>query len=113
MAKGVEDHAVEEAKIILGFNSGQKVTYSDLRRSYKNLARQFHPDKNPNGRPMFEKIRIAYDLLSSVELQVTETDLSNVALLLKTQNIIYRRFPHAVNDQKYPAFQFLLAVLHY
>ena len=111
MAKGVEDHAVEEAKIILGFTSGQKVTYSDLRRSYKHLARQFHPDKNPNGRPMFEKIRIAYDLLSSVELQVTETDLSNVALLLKTQNIIYRRFPHAVNDQKYPAFQFLLAVL--
>ena len=111
MSKSVADNAVEEAKIILGFIGGKKVTYSDLRRSYKNLARQYHPDKNPNGRPMFEKIRIAYDLLSSVELKVTETDLNNVVLLIKTQNIIYRRFPNAVNDQKYPAFQFLLSVL--
>ena len=110
MAKGVEDSAVEDAKNVLGFE-GKQVTYADLRRSYKTLARKFHPDKNPNGRQMFEKIRIAYELLSSVDMEVTETDLDNVALLIKAQNIIYRRFPDAVNDQKYPAFQHLLDVL--
>jgi DnaJ domain len=110
MAKGVEDSAVEDAKNVLGFE-GKQVTYADLRRSYKALARKFHPDKNPNGRQMFEKIRIAYELLSSVDMEVTETDLDNVALLIKAQNIIYRRFPDAVNDQKYPAFQHLLDVL--
>ena len=110
MAKGVEDSAVEDAKNVLGFE-GKQVTYADLRRSYKNLARKFHPDKNPNGRQMFEKIRIAYELLSSVDMEVTETDLDNVVLLIKAQNIIYRRFSDAVSDQKYPAFQHLLDVL--
>lgn len=110
MAKGVEDSAVEDAKNVLGFE-GKQVTYADLRRSYKNLARKFHPDKNPNGRQMFEKIRIAYELLSSVDMEVTETDLDNVVLLIKAQNIIYRRFSDAVSDQKYPAFQHLLNVL--
>ena len=110
MSKGVEDNAVEEAKKVLGFG-GKQVTYAELRKSYKNLARKFHPDKNPNGRQTFEKIRVAYDLLSSVDMKVTETDMGNVALLIKTQNIIYRRFPETVNDQKYPAFQHLMDVL--
>jgi DnaJ domain len=110
MSKGVEDSAVDEAKNVLGFQ-GKQVTYADLRKSYKNLARKYHPDKNPNGRQMFEKIRIAYDLLSSVDMKVTETDMRNVALLITAQNIIYRRFPEAVNDQKYPAYVHLLDVL--
>jgi hypothetical protein len=40
---------------------------SDLRKAYKNLARQYHPDKNPNGREMFEKIHVAYELLASLD----------------------------------------------
>ena len=61
---------------------------------------------------MFEKIRLAYELLSSVELCETQTDMSNVILLLKTQNIIYRRFPEAVADQKYPGYEHLINVLN-
>jgi hypothetical protein len=37
--------------------------------------------------------------------------MDNVTLLLRAQNIIYRRFPEAVSDQKYPAFEHLLSVL--
>ena len=50
---------------------------------------------------MFEAIHRAYQLLSNVELKLLETDLMDVVLFLKTQNIIYRRFPEAVSDQKY------------
>jgi hypothetical protein len=55
--------------------------------------------------------RKAYDLLSSIELNNIETDFNNVLLLIKTQNIIYRRFPSHVNDQKYPAYEDLISVL--
>lgn len=55
--------------------------------------------------------RKAYDLLSSIELNNIETDFNNVLLLIKTQNIIYRRFPSHVNDQKYPAYDDLIGVL--
>jgi DnaJ family protein C protein 13 len=61
---------------------------------------------------MFEKIHVAYELLASIELQVTETDLNNVVLLINTQNIIYRRFSDDVAAQKYPAYSLLVSVLN-
>ena len=110
MTKGVVPTAVSEAKKILSLPD--KFDNGDLRRCYRNLARKYHPDKNPNGREMFERIHVAYELLSNVELKVTETDINNVILLIKTQNIIYRRFADAVSDQKYPAYKLLMTVLN-
>jgi DnaJ family protein C protein 13 len=109
MSKNVIDTAVLDAKKLLKLDN--KYDNAGLRKAYKALARQYHPDKNPNGRDMFEKIHIAYELLASEELQVNETNLTNVVLLLKTQIIVYRRFPKAIGDQKYPAFPLLISVL--
>ena len=109
MTKGVVDNGVAGAKKIL--NLGEKYTDVDLRKAYKNLARKYHPDKNPQGGEMFMKIQVAYDLLTKTELQVTQTDIRNVVLLLKTQNIVYRRFPGAVEQQKYPAYPLVIEVM--
>ena len=110
MKKGIQDTSVLSAMKVLEL----KPTYTnaDLRTAYKSLAKIYHPDKNPNGRDMFEKIHVAYELLSSVELKLMETNLNDVALFIKTQNIIYRRFPEAVADQKYPAYPLLNTVLN-
>lgn len=110
MSKGVVDTSVGEAKKLLGLK--EKFDNFELRKAYKNMARVYHPDKNPNGRDMFEKIFQAYELLSSVELQVNETDNANVVLLMKTQVIVYRRFASSVADQKYPAYPLLINVLN-
>ena len=110
MSKGVVDSAISDAKKLLKLD--EKFQNADLRKAYKSLARIYHPDRNPNGREMFEKIQVAYELLSSVELQATETDITNVVLLIKTQNIIYRRFAKEVCDQKYPAYALLVSVLN-
>jgi DnaJ family protein C protein 13 len=64
MSKGIVDTSVSQAKNLLELPD--RYDNKDLRKAYKNLARQYHPDKNPNGRDMFEKIQIAYELLSKV-----------------------------------------------
>lgn len=109
MTKGIVDSAVSDAKKLLELSGN----YDNigLRKAYKTLARKYHPDKNPDGREMFEKIYIAYELLSSIELKATETNLTNVLYLLKAQVIVYRRFPTRVGDQKYPAYKLLVDVL--
>jgi hypothetical protein len=109
LSKGVADSGEKAALEILGLKG--KVDHLELRKVYKNLARKYHPDRNPNGRAMFEKIQSAYELLTSIEIRANETDLNNVVIILRTQNIIYRRYPEIVKDQKYPAYGLLLQVL--
>lgn len=110
MQKGVVDAAVTEARAILHLK--ERYTSLEVKSNYRNLARKYHPDKNPTGRDYFERIKIAYELLCSIELEVAETDLSNVLLLIRTQNIVYQRFPDKIGDQQYPAYELLMSVLH-
>ena len=59
-----EEDACDEARKVLGLKGGDGS--SELRKSYRSLARKYHPDKNPAGRDMFEKIQAAYELLLPV-----------------------------------------------
>ena len=110
MSKGVADTSADEAKLLLELP--KRFENKELRKAYKTLARKYHPDRNPDGREMFEKIQVAYELLSSIELQVTTTDMNNVVLLMRAQNIVYRRFPTKIGDQKYPAYALLVTIVN-
>ena len=38
-----------------------------VRKAYFKMSMRFHPDKNPEGRDMFEKVNKAYEFVSSME----------------------------------------------
>jgi len=135
-----ESDAQEDARKTLGLKSGD--TSAQLRKSYRNLARKYHPDKNPAGRDMFEKVHVAYELLSpllegggiiqatvhdenededndastiddaSLGLSGGNAQMSNIALLMKTQVLICKRHGKEIGAYKYPAYRMLLQCLH-
>ncbi len=131
MEKGVADTAVSEAAQLLGLTvrtansiagmqhaanntetnqTAVQFTGRDLRKAYRKLARLYHPDRNPAGRDVFEKVQAAYELLSTVQQKRDATDMSQVLLLLRTQILIYRRYGNVVSDQKYPAYALLMSL---
>lgn len=111
----------------------------ELRKSYRNLARKYHPDKNPAGREMFESIQVSYELLlplvesgqtigevtGEVDGLPEQGDSSNFAegftggklqmqtmhILIQTQLLICRRFEKEMSRYKYPAYRVLLDCL--
>src|SRR5713101_4869635 len=46
---------------------GKKATAGEIKKSYRRLARKYHPDVNPNDRTAedrFKRVQEAYDILS-------------------------------------------------
>jgi DnaJ family protein C protein 13 len=108
----VADSNISAAKDVLGLSHLERCSTADLRKAYRSLARQYHPDKNSDGREVFERVQTAYELLSSIELDTSEKTLGNIILIVQTQIIVYRRFPQVVENQKYPCYTMLLDAMN-
>jgi DnaJ family protein C protein 13 len=56
------------------------------------MAQNYHPDKNPNGREMFEKVNSAYEFLCSKTTKLSDQpDPGNIVLILRAQSILFSR----------------------
>jgi DnaJ family protein C protein 13 len=86
-------------------------TPSQIRKAYFKLAAVFHPDKNPNGRERFEKIQEAYEFLASDKTVSNAPDPVRIALLLKTQSILFSRFSTVMAKYKYAGYSLLLKLI--
>ena len=65
------------------------------------MAQQYHPDKNPNGRDMFEKVNTAYEFLCSQSSKGGadgSPDANNIVLILRTQSILFGRYSNVINS---------------
>lgn len=64
-----------------------------VRKSYYRLAQMYHPDKNANGREIFERVNAAYEFLCSRSvLSANGPNPSNIVLILRTQSILFDRY---------------------
>mmetsp|Transcript_6988 Transcript_6988/g.16332 ORF Transcript_6988/g.16332 Transcript_6988/m.16332 type:complete len:3227 (-) Transcript_6988:18-9698(-) len=133
-----KEEALEQATAVLKLKSGDGS--KELRKSYRLLARKYHPDKNPAGREMFEAIQEAYELLlpyieSGQKIQGTNDEstgprtagsesanvsegfvggadqMESMQLLIRTQSLVCRRFEEQMGQYKYPAYKILMTCL--
>lgn len=129
-----EEDSVEKSKafLISLSSSPEKEDISnmdDLRKIYRQLAKECHPDKNPDGRIHLEEIQDAYDKLvphfTTAQVQDQDDDsskkvdsqigkshnISTIHLLVKTQIMICKRYSKEMKPYKYPAYKKLFQCL--
>jgi DnaJ family protein C protein 13 len=87
------------------------VTNSLVRKAYFKLAAVYHPDKNPNGREMFEAIQAAYEFLVAEKVDDGAPDPMRIFLLLKAQSILFKHYGTKMANYKYAGYSLLLVLI--
>ncbi|CAI5949315.1 unnamed protein product [Closterium sp. NIES-65] len=90
---------------------GVQVDEDVLKRQYRRMAVRYHPDKNPEGRDKFIAVQKAYEHLQSAMQGLQGPQTWRVLLLLRTQIILFRRYPGVLEPFKYAGFPLLLQLL--
>uniref|UniRef100_A0A8R1HPJ1 J domain-containing protein n=1 Tax=Caenorhabditis japonica TaxID=281687 RepID=A0A8R1HPJ1_CAEJA len=106
--------SVELAREILSvdFTNEEHRKPAFFRRQYYKLAAKYHPDKNPEGREMFERINAAYELLSSESVNNSiMPDSHRIVLCLQAQSIIYSRYSKELSEYKYAGYSQLIKTI--
>lgn len=79
-----------------------------IRKAYFKLAQKYHPDKNPEGREIFEQVNKAYEFLCS-RAKITEgPNPQNIVLILKAQSILFSRYKDVLEPYKYSGYPMLI-----
>ena len=79
-----------------------------IRKAYFRLAQKYHPDKNPDGREIFENVNKAYEFLCS-RAKITEgPNPLNIILILKAQSILFSRYKDVLQPYKYAGYPMLI-----
>ncbi|KAK3742179.1 hypothetical protein QZH41_012074 [Actinostola sp. cb2023] len=88
------------------------VDEAKLRKAYFKLAQKYHPDKNPEGRDIFEKVNKAYEFLcSKSSRRVHGPDPQNIVLILKAQSILFKRYQDELQPYKYSGYPMLVKTI--
>uniref|UniRef100_A0A8B9HJM2 J domain-containing protein n=1 Tax=Astyanax mexicanus TaxID=7994 RepID=A0A8B9HJM2_ASTMX len=105
--------SVDDAYEVLNLPIGQgQHEESKIRKAYFRLAQKYHPDKNPEGRDMFEKVNKAYEFLCTKSARIVDgPDPENIILILKTQSILFNRHRQELEPYKYAGYPMLIKTI--
>jgi DnaJ-class molecular chaperone len=86
-------------------NVDKTATLDEIKRSYKDLAKQFHPDINPYGEERFREIAKAYSILSDQDKRtkydnpnIKWFDMLNFSSIITTQMAFIRSSDASLNQ---------------
>uniref|UniRef100_A0A8C7CTR3 DnaJ heat shock protein family (Hsp40) member C13 n=1 Tax=Oncorhynchus kisutch TaxID=8019 RepID=A0A8C7CTR3_ONCKI len=105
--------SVDDAYEVLNLPKGQgQHEESKIRKAYFRLAQKYHPDKNPEGRDMFEKVNKAYEFLCTKSSRIIDgPDPENIILILKAQSILFNRHKQELEPYKYAGYPMLIKTI--
>nr|XP_028605985.1 dnaJ homolog subfamily C member 13 isoform X3 [Podarcis muralis] len=105
--------SIDDAYEVLHLPKGQgQHDESKIRKAYFRLAQKYHPDKNPEGRDMFEKVNKAYEFLCTKSAKVVDgPDPENIILILKAQSILFNRHKDDLKPYKYAGYPMLIKTI--
>lgn len=105
--------SIDDAYEVLKLPKGQGLhDESRIRKAYFRLAQKYHPDKNPEGRDIFEKVNKAYEFLCTKSAKVVDgPDPENIILILKTQSILFNRHREELQPYKYAGYPMLIKTI--
>ena len=82
-----------------------------VRKAYFKLAQKYHPDKNPDGRDIFEAVNKAYEFLCSKATVTSGPDPARIVLILKAQSILFKRYNDELEEYKYAGYPMLIKTI--
>ncbi|XP_029442930.1 LOW QUALITY PROTEIN: dnaJ homolog subfamily C member 13 [Rhinatrema bivittatum] len=105
--------SIDDAYEVLNLPKGQgQHDESKIRKAYFRLAQKYHPDKNPEGRDIFEKVNKAYEFLCTKLVKIVDgPDPENIILILKTQSILFNRHKEELQPFKYAGYPMLIRTI--
>ncbi|KAJ8321004.1 hypothetical protein KUTeg_002591 [Tegillarca granosa] len=104
--------SIEEAYEVLNLKKGVGGhDEAKVRKAYFKLAQKYHPDKNPDGREIFERVNKAYEFLCSKSKVTDGPDPHNIVLILQAQSILFRRYKDDLQPYKYAGYPMLIKTI--
>ena len=104
-----------DALAILGLkltSANETPDESKIRKAYFKMAQQYHPDKNPKGPDMFEKVNTAYEFLCGKASKIGNApNADKLVLILRTQSILFHRFNNELHPYKYAGYPMLIKTI--
>jgi DnaJ family protein C protein 13 len=107
------DDAYEILELKRDPETSQPPDENKIRKAYFKLAQKYHPDKNPEGRDIFEKVNKAYEFLCSAVKIKDGPDPENINLIMKTQIILFKRYSDILMPYKYAGYSMLIKTIQF
>lgn len=104
--------SLNEAYQVLGMPAGAGGhDESKIRKAYFRMAQKYHPDKNPEGREMFEQVNKAYEFLCTKSKITEGPSAENIVLILRSQSILFSRYKDELEPYKYAGYPMLIKTI--
>ncbi|EDQ93103.1 uncharacterized protein MONBRDRAFT_17362 [Monosiga brevicollis MX1] len=101
--------SIEQAYETLGLTPEAAQDAKAVRKAYLKMSMKYHPDKNPEGREMFEQVNKAYEFVTAKENRsVDGPNPENIFLILRAQSILFKRHADILEPYKYAGYPMLV-----